>query len=91
MAMQPLIDQTPTDATGACQICGGTNLTASLLQWGCPILEAKICETHCADLQLDAGSTAREHAARLRGAVDLLAFCRVCPHGGWSRAGTDIS
>src|SRR5215471_20568222 len=81
----------PSGSAGSCAICKALRVsTGSLFEWKCPILPDSVCETHCAEVQLQSGTETRKAAATVIGSSanpdELIRVCNQCPHGDIARA-----
>ena len=70
---------------GRCAICADEDLTTgSDYEWPCLILQRWICETHCAEVQLQRHDATRAKASALIGwsrpPIGLLEICGRCPY-----------
>jgi hypothetical protein len=75
----------PPGTAGACAHCRFLGIqTGSAYEWRCALLGDWICETHCAEIQAEAGSDTRLAIASQIGwklAPELLRNgCRCCPY-----------
>lgn len=72
---------------GDCAICEKFDYetTGSLFQWDCPLLNRKICETHCAEVQVVDYRDTRKVVAEIiewqSQLDDMLSICATCPFG----------